>query len=65
MIEAVAGATAARTRYERLAEQISCWFLPSVAVVAATTLDFTPGTVMRGPASWQRWQSSSSLVPVL
>jgi heavy metal translocating P-type ATPase len=38
MIEAVAHATAARTRYERLAEQISRWFLPSVAVVAVATL---------------------------
>jgi heavy metal translocating P-type ATPase len=37
MIEAVAGATAARTRYERLAEQISRWFLPVVMFAALTT----------------------------
>lgn len=40
MIEAVAGATTARTRHERLAEQISRWFLPSVAVVAVASLGF-------------------------
>jgi heavy metal translocating P-type ATPase len=38
MIEAVARATVARTRYERLAEQISGWFLPAVALVAISTL---------------------------
>ncbi len=37
MIEAVATATAARTRYERLAEQISGWFLPAVMLVAVAT----------------------------
>jgi len=37
MIDAVAGATAARTRYERLAEQISRWFLPAVLVISIAT----------------------------
>jgi heavy metal translocating P-type ATPase len=37
MIEAVANATASRTRYERLAEQISGWFLPAVMLVAVAT----------------------------
>jgi heavy metal translocating P-type ATPase len=34
MIEAVSRATAARTQYERLAERISRWFLPVIALVA-------------------------------
>jgi cation transport ATPase len=38
MIAAVLTATAARTRYQRLAERISSVFLPAVAVVALTTL---------------------------
>jgi P-type Cu+ transporter len=38
MIEAVAEATAARTRYVRLVEQVSRWFLPAVALVALATL---------------------------
>jgi heavy metal translocating P-type ATPase len=38
MIEAVAHATAARTRYERLAEQLSRWFLPGVSAIALLTL---------------------------
>ena len=37
MIEAVTKATAARTRYERLAEKISRWFLPAVGLIALTT----------------------------
>jgi heavy metal translocating P-type ATPase len=37
MIDAVAGATTARTRYERLAEQISRWFLPAVLVISIAT----------------------------
>src|SRR5262245_14868282 len=37
MIEAVTGATAARTRYERLAEQISRWFLPTIVFFAGST----------------------------
>jgi heavy metal translocating P-type ATPase len=37
MIAAVLAATAARTRYQRLAERISSVFLPAVAVVALTT----------------------------
>jgi heavy metal translocating P-type ATPase len=38
MIEAVAHATSARTKYERLAEQLSRWFLPIVSVIALLTL---------------------------
>src|SRR5262249_39229198 len=38
MIEAVAQATAARTRYERLAERISRWFLPVVGLIAISAL---------------------------
>lgn len=38
MIEAVSQATSARTRYERLAEQLSRWFLPVVSVMAILTL---------------------------
>ena len=37
MIEAVTKATAARTRYERLAEKISRWFLPAVGLIALAT----------------------------
>lgn len=37
MVEAVAGATAARTRYERLAEQVSPWFLLAVILIAVST----------------------------
>jgi P-type Cu+ transporter len=40
MVEAVAAATTARTRYERLAEQISRWFLPAVMFIALTTFSF-------------------------
>lgn len=38
MIEAVAHATSARTKYERLAEQLSRWFLPTVSAIALLTL---------------------------
>jgi len=38
MIEAVMQATSARTRFQRLADQISSWFLPIVAIVALSTL---------------------------
>lgn len=38
MIEAVAHATSARTKYERLAEQLSRWFLPAVSAIALLTL---------------------------
>lgn len=38
MIEAVAHATSARTKYERLAEQLSRWFLPVVSGIALLTL---------------------------
>jgi len=38
MVEAVTKATAARSHYQRLAEQISRWFLPLVATVALATL---------------------------
>jgi heavy metal translocating P-type ATPase len=38
MVEAVLQAVSARTGYQRLAEQISSWFLPSVALVALFTL---------------------------
>src|SRR6185369_14700712 len=34
MIESVANATSARTKYERLAEQISRWFLPAVLLIS-------------------------------
>jgi P-type Cu+ transporter len=40
MVDAVAHAITARTRYERLAEEISRWFLPTVAVVSVATLGF-------------------------
>ena len=43
MIEAVHDATAARTRYERLAEQISRWFLPAVAADCPGTLQRMAG----------------------
>lgn len=38
MIEAVAHATSARTKHERLAEQLSRWFLPVVSAIALLTL---------------------------
>jgi len=38
MIDAVVQATAARTRYERLAERISRWFLPTIGLIAVSTL---------------------------
>jgi heavy metal translocating P-type ATPase len=38
MIEAVAQATAARTRYERLADRISRWFLPAIGLIALLAL---------------------------
>lgn len=38
MVEAVASATARRTQIERLAERISRWFLPVVAVVAVLAI---------------------------
>jgi heavy metal translocating P-type ATPase len=37
LVEAVRDATAARSRYERLAERISRWFLPLVALIALAT----------------------------
>ncbi|MCE9526175.1 MAG: HAD-IC family P-type ATPase, partial [Planctomycetales bacterium] len=40
MIEAVTKATSARTRYERLAEKISRWFLPAVGLIALATFTF-------------------------
>lgn len=49
MIGAVAGATAMRTRYERLAEQISRWFLPAVMLVAIAT--FAIQTWLGNPAA--------------
>lgn len=38
MIEAVAHATSSRTKYERLAEHLSRWFLPAVSAIALLTL---------------------------
>jgi heavy metal translocating P-type ATPase len=38
MVAAVTEATQARSRYERLAEQISGWFLPVIAVIALASL---------------------------
>ena len=43
MISAIARATAARTRAERLAEQISSFFLPGVALIALATLAANAG----------------------
>lgn len=37
MIAAVQQATAARSRYERLAERLSRWFLPAIALIAIAT----------------------------
>jgi heavy metal translocating P-type ATPase len=37
-IAAVTAATQARTKYERLAEQISRWLLPAIAIIALVTL---------------------------
>jgi heavy metal translocating P-type ATPase len=38
MVAAVTQATQARSRYERLAEQISCWFLPLITFIAFASL---------------------------
>jgi heavy metal translocating P-type ATPase len=38
MVAAVTEATRARSRYERLAEQISRWFLPVIAIIALASL---------------------------
>ncbi len=55
IVAAVTDATRARSRYERLAEQISRWFLPLVAAVAVATL----------VVHWQLGDASAGLLAAL